>query len=181
MPALKVMIIRHGEKPDKNRKLRGVTEAGKNDAEDLIVRGWQRAGALVRLFAPLRGHSIGAGLATPKALFAPIPNALDSSDRASHTVGPLATLLDLNINSAYGVGDEKRLAKAVLEEKGPVLIAWEHKHVKKIVAHLTGKTVKSPRWPKTRFDMVLVLTSSPKWTLQQIPQMVLPGDSAERF
>jgi hypothetical protein len=49
MPATKIMLIRHAEKPDD--KDGGVDQKGNADNHDLIVRGWQRAGALVQFFA----------------------------------------------------------------------------------------------------------------------------------
>ena len=56
--ATKIMIIRHAEKPTTTPPppLNGVTITGKQDKDSLIPRGWQRAGALVTLFAPARGH-----------------------------------------------------------------------------------------------------------------------------
>ena len=48
----KLIIIRHAEKPDPQANIGGVSEAGGADRNDLTVRGWQRAGALVRLFNP---------------------------------------------------------------------------------------------------------------------------------
>ena len=43
MPATTIMLIRHAEKPDGNDS--GVDPKGNPDKHDLIVRGWQRAGA----------------------------------------------------------------------------------------------------------------------------------------
>ena len=51
MPAQKIMIIRHAEKPEHHGP-RGVDENGDEDKKSLTVRGWQRAGALVQFFAP---------------------------------------------------------------------------------------------------------------------------------
>jgi len=51
MPAQKIMIIRHAEKPEHHGP-RGVDENGNEDKESLTVRGWQRAGALVQFFGP---------------------------------------------------------------------------------------------------------------------------------
>ena len=52
MPANKIMVIRHAEKPSDDGAIEGVTAAGEKCKHELIVRGWQRAGALARLFAP---------------------------------------------------------------------------------------------------------------------------------
>src|SRR5271155_5881231 len=63
-----IMIIRHVEKPQ--GQTAGVTIDGEQDEEELTVRGWQRAGALVRFFAPVAGASNGSLLTVPKFIFA---------------------------------------------------------------------------------------------------------------
>lgn len=68
MPATKIMLIRHAEKPDGD--VQGVTAAGAKDPEELVVRGWQRSGALVRLFAPRDGKFVDPHLAQPRTIFA---------------------------------------------------------------------------------------------------------------
>ena len=52
---LKIMIIRHAEKHQHGSHDRGVNEDGRPAHHELTVRGWQRAGALVHLFAPPGG------------------------------------------------------------------------------------------------------------------------------
>jgi hypothetical protein len=70
MATTKIMIIRHAEKPTDDGSISGVTQSGTKDPEELIVRGWQRAGALVRFFAPPDGHFVNSQLATPDTIFA---------------------------------------------------------------------------------------------------------------
>ena len=70
MATSKIMVIRHAEKPDGSV---GVMPDGSADPEALTPTGWQRAGALVGLFAPPDGHFADArrrplGLSTPRAL-----------------------------------------------------------------------------------------------------------------
>ena len=67
MSLTKVMLIRHAEKP--NETVQGVNEAGRADPDQLSVRGWQRAGALIRFFAPI-GQDHRGGISTPMAIFA---------------------------------------------------------------------------------------------------------------
>ena len=55
MPASIIMVIRHAEKPDSGNV--GVQLDGSQDADSLIVQGWQRAGALAVLFDPARSAS----------------------------------------------------------------------------------------------------------------------------
>ena len=72
MPAARIMIIRHAEKPDPGKTL-GVSPTGHEDPRSLSVRGWQRAGALVALFGPERLRRANPLLATPTAIFASRP------------------------------------------------------------------------------------------------------------
>ena len=84
MPPSKVMLIRHGEKPADDGSMHGVDEAGRADANELSVRGWQRAGALARLFVP-RAGTLEAPLETPNRLYAPGPSPASPSKRSLHT------------------------------------------------------------------------------------------------
>jgi hypothetical protein len=184
MPPTKIMIIRHGEKPeDGPPKMMGVNQFGVEDKHELIVQGWERAGALGRLFRPVSGQQpSGSKLAVPTALFAAGPNDTDKSVRAWHVLLPVSQLPNpIMIETRYGVGDEQKLADEIKQKPGVVLVAWEHKHIKDIVDALTDGKVKSPHWPGDRFDMVFVLTPGTSWQFEQVPQMVLPGDSATLF
>ena len=49
-PPVKIMLIRHGEKPPPLGPPKGIKEDGREDDHSLIVRGWQRAGALTTYF-----------------------------------------------------------------------------------------------------------------------------------
>ena len=92
MPAIKIILIRHAEKPDRTKQ--GVSEAGKADPEELVVRGWQRSGALVHLFAPRDGKFVAPQLAKPKTIFASAVGKHSKSLRPQHTV--LALSKELN-------------------------------------------------------------------------------------
>jgi hypothetical protein len=181
MPASKVMLIRHGEKPESNGPPFGVDANGNQSKNELIVRGWQRAGALARFFWPSSGALLDARLGKPTSLFAPSPSPAESSERALHTLGPLAALAQLDIDTSCRIGEEQKLAGKILKLQGVVLVAWEHKHIRDIVKTLSGGAIKSPRWPHERFDMVFVLTAPLGSQLLQVPQMLLAGDSADIF
>jgi len=179
--ATKIMIIRHGEKPSDDGSIRGVDQHGGHDPDELIVRGWQRAGALVRLFAPPKGAFSDHALATPKNIFACGPNDHAKSVRSVHTVQTLAQFLNKNVDQTAQKGEEKKLAKAAISVQGPVLIAWEHEAIPDIVAAISDQDHLCPKkWPDSRFDVVWVLDKSASgWSFAQAPQMVLPGDRAE--
>ncbi len=90
---LKIMIIRHAEKHQHGSHDRGVSEDGRPAHHELTVRGWQRAGALVHLFAPPGGLPDGSTIQTPRSIFASDATRDSPSLRAMHTAGPLAAAL----------------------------------------------------------------------------------------
>src|SRR5262245_45688061 len=120
--ATKVMLIRHAERPSDDGTVHGVTKEGLQSEDELSVRGWQRAGALVRFFSPLEGHASKAGIATPTALFAPAVAGAVKSKRSKHTILPLAKLLSIRIRTDIEKGQEKLLAEVVRGAEGVVLV-----------------------------------------------------------
>jgi hypothetical protein len=183
MAAAKIMIVRHAEKPSADGKIRGVDAAGKDNPEELIVRGWQRSGALVRLFAPRDGHFVDPHLATPKTIFASKVSKHSESLRPQHTVLELATLLGLALSLGHDKSDLKALAADAVAAQGPALIAWEHQDIPDIVNLITGDSTTCPqKWSGDRFDLVWVLDragASGPWSFAQVPQLLLAGDSPQ--
>lgn len=180
MPAQTVMVIRHAEKPTDAEQ--GVSEDGAPDAHDLTVRGWRRAGALVRFFAPLPdGTPPPAPLRRPSAIFATQPDACAESRRPLNTVQPLADLLlEGKVDTRFGEGDEHKLASEVRDAGGDVLIAWHHQRIPHICEHLKAEGC-PPEWPKGRFDLVWVFergADEDRWRFSQVPQQLLAGDTA---
>lgn len=172
MGVSKLMLIRHAEKPVEGGP-RGVDLAGRPDKDSLIPLGWQRAGALVRLFAPL-GASV-PGLAVPDAIFAAGPSARSPSTRSWRTVQPLAAALGLEVNLQHGKREEAALAAAVRATGGAVLVAWAHEFIPAIVAAFGPAEPR--KWPDDRFDLVWVLDrAGDGWSFTAVPQRVLPGD-----
>jgi hypothetical protein len=84
----KIMLIRHAKKPNGSPPA-GVTEDGLEDKHSLIVRGWQRAGALVAFFP----KPTLAGIATPTAVFA--SGVSDQVDRRCRTTRRACVLVAL--------------------------------------------------------------------------------------
>lgn len=177
----KIMFIRHAEKP--TAKDAGVTPKGVADKEDLIVLGWQRAGALARFFAPKVPANITPGIATPAALFAAAANKKEGSMRPQHTILPLSKLLGIKTNASFGKGDEAPLIAAVkaAAQTGVVLVAWQHTDIPAFVQAIAGNGVCPAKWPGKRFDMVWVLdsTSNGGWAFSQVPQLLLDKDSPD--
>src|ERR1700760_1500611 len=110
--ASKIMVIRHGEKPEGDLPPYGVTAAGEQDANSLLVTGWTRAGALAVLFAPSRGPLQSPEPATPHAVFAASDDAGAASKRPFETVSVVAQKLQINVDQTYDVGQETQLAQA---------------------------------------------------------------------
>lgn len=178
---LKVMIIRHAEKPgDHEGRLApfGVDEHGRPDPASLTPLGWQRAGALAAWFG--RPSLTTPAIARPTALFA--PQRRESSRRSELTLQPLARFLGLDVSTAVPLGAEADLVRAVLACRGPVLIAWQHRMLPRLPPLLDGPHLRSPReWPTDRFDVTWVLDrdATGAWRMEQVPQLLLAGDSPE--
>ncbi|HEX4407788.1 MAG TPA: histidine phosphatase family protein [Xanthobacteraceae bacterium] len=179
MSARKIMIIRHAEKPSDDGKVQGVDKNGETDKEELIVRGWQRSGALVRLFAPRDDKFLDPRLAQPKTIFASGVGEHSKSLRPQHTVLALSKILGETLDLSCLKGEEDKLATKALGAAGPILIAWEHELVPDIVNKIVGNTTTCPqKWPDDRFDLVWVLDGNGGgWKFSQVPQLLLPGDS----
>jgi len=178
--ATKIMLIRHAEKPAKDSVPYGVTRKGERSKESLEVRGWQRAGALITLFAPANGRSKNTSLAKPQFLFASKPLQRKGSRRPIETITPLAEKLDLKINSEFQRSQIENMIDEASRCKGPVLICWQREYIPEIAAYILGNKKIAPReWPENRFDMIWVFDldrSSLKYKFKQVPQKLLGGD-----
>jgi hypothetical protein len=181
MSATKIMLIRHAEKPTPDGSIKGVTIAGAEDDKELSVRGWQRAGALVRFFAPANDVFSHQALAKPEFLFAPKIGSPSKSVRSLRTLQPLAEFLQKDIIQDHPEGGEAELAGAAIASSGHVLIAWEHKALPLIARAITRDATITPgHWPEHRFDLVWVLDRrGENWAFTQVPQFLLAGDGAD--
>ncbi len=177
----KIMLIRHAERPNRFAKIRGVWTDGRKNKESLTVRGWQRAGALARFFAPLDNRFAHPTLARPDILFACKAAPEDPSLRPQHTLLPLAELLQVEFNRDYFESEERALVEKALSSDGPALIAWKHETMHVIANAILGdKTTAPQHWPYERYDLVWVFERrAGNWAFFQIPQLLLPADSAE--
>lgn len=176
----KIMLIRHAERPNADKSLRGVGFDGRKDKELLTVRGWQRAGALARFFAPVDDHFAQQGLARPASLYACKAAPEDPSLRPQHTLVPLAELLEVELNRDHFSGDEIALVKDMQAREGPALAAWKHDGMHLIANAILRDTTTAPQhWPYGRYDLVWVFDRlGERWTFSQLPQLLLAGDSA---
>lgn len=180
----KIMLIRHAERPSPDKTFRGVDIAGRKDKESLTVRGWQRAGALVRFFAPLGDEFAHEALACPKTLHACKADGSDPSLRPQLTLVPLSELLDVELQCGYFRGEEDALVSHVLAGDGPALISWKHDGMHLIANAILGDDRVAPQgWPYERYDLVWAFMRGAGvgsgWSFFQIPQLLLAGDSRE--
>ena len=178
----RVMIIRHGEKHTDGGRERGVNIEGEHTKHELTVRGWQRAGALARYFAPVGGNPPNARISTPQSIIASAATPDSPSLRAQHTVLPLADLLRIEIDKRFPEGEETLCAAAALAAPSPVLISWHHSHIPRLVRAIAGKQVGCPaHWPDDRFDVVWILDREGEgdWRFSQVAQCLFAQDSAQ--
>ena len=173
------MVVRHAEKPDKDFVPYGVTRKGVRDKESLQIRGWQRAGALIGLFAPPSGH-MNASLAKPQFLYASKPLRRRGSRRPIQTLVPLEEKLGIEINSEFPRSDFELLLEEVYLCRGVVLICWQREYIPDIAFKILGGEKNVPAvWPEDRYDMVWVFDLDPSsgdYRFKQVPQKLLGGD-----
>lgn len=178
-----IMIIRHAEKPDGVDL--GVDEMGLADDQSLIVRGWQRAGALAGLFGKDRP------LPVPDRIYASASGKLKTPDgklgsrskRPTQTVSVLAAKLGMKTNGAFTKGQEMTLASQIAPLGGATLVSWQHEMIPTIAGAIMGNLTALPAaWPGDRFDVVWRLTrasAGAPWTFDQICQRLLPADGSK--
>ena len=174
MPAAKIMLIRHAEKPNGDGGP-GLMPNGVENPRALTLTGWKRANALVGLFNPPDGALPRPPLARPKSLFASGSDSL----RPKQTLAPLATALNLSIRT-FLKGQEPELVAAVKASEDPVLISWQHEALPTIAGLIRGGADGvPPSWPGHVYDFVWVLDLQPSgaWSFTQVPELIMPGDS----
>lgn len=178
-----ILLMRHAEKPDGVAS--GVDEAGAADEQCLIVRGWQRAGALPGLFgkdAPLPAPDRIYASATLK-LKTPDGKIGSRSKRPTETVSVLAARLGLKTSGTFTQGQEAALVAEIATLAGTTLVCWQHESIPTIAANIMGNAVGLPAtWPGDRFDVVWRFTrasAGAPWSFDQVCERLLPGDSAK--
>jgi hypothetical protein len=133
---LKVVIIRHGEKP----------ETGDN----LSCQGENRALALPAVLSKKFGK--------PDYTYVPAMNLSKSSTHARmfQTVTPFAVKQNLTVNSRYAEGDVASVAKDVLKRTGLVLLVWDHSQIPPLAKALGVNH--PPSWGDDDFDSIWIIT-----------------------
>lgn len=135
---LKLVFIRHGEKPVKGDNL---TCQGLNRALLLPNFIFKKFGVPSYLFVP----GLALGEATKHA-------------RMFQTITPLAIRYNLPINSSHEEKDSVMIAQDLKSKTGTIIIVWEHKAIKSIVHALgvSGNLI----WPDDDYDSMWIVTFS---------------------
>jgi len=133
---LKVVIIRHGEKPETGDNL---SCQGEHRALQLPTVLYQKFNKPDYTYIP----TLGLGKATKHA-------------RMFQTVTPFAVQYNLTVDSKFDKDDYSKIAKNVLEKTGTVLMVWEHKAIQPIAQQLGVKN--APAWNGDDFDSIWVIT-----------------------
>lgn len=179
------MIIRHGEKPADppvQPPPHGVDIRGVQSEHSLLPKGWQRAGALVRVF----GDAPQAPFERPTAIFAPDYKHLALFHRTSETVTPLAQRLDLALRTPVKKDEQQELVDEHLTKlDGPAVVCWEHHHIPGLAqafAKAVGMDVDAlpeqcREWPENDFWSVIVFSQTDHgWKVEVTSEDALAGD-----
>ena len=113
---LKVVIIRHGEKP--------------KDGDNLSCQGQNRALQLATV--------LHQKLNIPDAIYVP---ALKSDNKTKNsrmfqTITPFAIKYNVAINSKYSSDENEKIVKSVFKKHGTVLMVWEHNAIQPLANSL---------------------------------------------
>ncbi len=133
---LKIVIIRHGEKPENGDNL---SCQGESRALQLPAVLYQKFNKPDYTYVP----SLELDKSTKHA-------------RMFQTVTPFAIKYNLTVNSKYDEKDYSTIAKKVLEKTGTVLMVWEHSAIPPLAGELGVNN--PPAWGGKDFDSIWVIT-----------------------
>lgn len=152
---LRVIILRHAEKPDQG--------------DNLSCTGLNRALKLPAV--------INAKFGVPNYAYVPAPavGKATKSLRMLQTISPLAVKYNLTLNTNYEVDDTKKLAANILKKSGTVIVVWEHNNIPDIISAL-GVDTKKLKWRGDDFDSLWIVTvNGQKTQLTQDEQGIHPA------
>ena len=132
----RIVIIRHGEKPD--------------DGDNLSCKGFNRALALPDV--------LYNKFKVPSKIFVPAINNKKSASqlRMIETITPFAVKYNLNIDSKFDVDDVNDLAAALMKINGYALVVWEHKKIDNLLKQL-GVNDNNKKWDDNDFDSIWII------------------------
>jgi len=133
---LRIVVVRHGEKPP--------------DGNNLSCEGENRALALPAVLM----HKFGK----PDYTYVPSLKLGKSTKHARmfQTVTPFAVQQNLTIDSRFAEDDATGVAKEVLKRSGLVLLVWEHSQIEAVAKAIGVKH--PPKWKGDDFDSIWIIT-----------------------
>ena len=133
---LRVLIIRHGEKPE--------------TGDHLSCQGQNRA---LLLPAVLFGK-----FNKPDHIYVPAMGVGKSNAHARmfETIVPFAVKYGLDVNSEFQVDGYAAIAERVLGKNGTVLMVWHHDAIPALAANLG--VANPPKWKDKDFDSIWIIT-----------------------
>jgi hypothetical protein len=134
---LKVIIIRHGEKP--------------KNGDNLNCQGLNRAGLLPDVIISKFG--------VPAYSYVPSLSAdsVTKHARMFQTLTPLAVKYNLAINSKFNGKDSSGIVQDILKKQGNVLVVWDHRSIVPII-HAFGINGTQLKWDDDDFDSIWIIT-----------------------
>jgi hypothetical protein len=133
---LRVVLIRHAEKPQKGYNL---TCKGLNRSLQLVSILYSRFGLPAAIYVP----SLGERDSTKHA-------------RMFQTIAPFVTKYNLTIRTSFHENDTSQLAQAIRQQKGVVLVVWEHSRLPAIARCLGVKDVLH-HWKDDDYDSIWII------------------------
>jgi hypothetical protein len=132
---LKVVIIRHGEKP--------------KDGDNLSCQGQNRALQLANV--------LHQKFSIPDTIYIPAlkSDSFTKHSRMFQTISPFAIKYNLPINSKYNADENEKIAKSVFKREGIVLMVWEHSAINSLTARLGVDD--TPQWDNSDFDSIWII------------------------
>jgi hypothetical protein len=135
---LKIVIIRHGEKPESGDNL---SCQGENRALQLPNVLYQKFNQPDYVYVP----SLELGKSITHA-------------RMFQTITPFVVKYNLTVNGEFDSSDYAAIADNVLKKKGTVLMVWEHSAIPSLTKKLGVKN--PPSWDSKDYDSIWIITYS---------------------
>ena len=134
---LKVILIRHAEKP--------------KQGDNLTCQGLNRSLQLPNLLHTRFG--------LPTATYIPAMALGDSTkhSRMFQTIIPFAVKYNLALTSKFMENDSTAMAREIIQKKGTILVIWEHKRIASI-ARALGVRDNTLHWPDDDYDSIWIIT-----------------------
>src|SRR5882757_7710635 len=134
---LKIVIIRHGEKP--------------KNGDNLNCQGLNRSQLIPAVIVSKFG--------VPAFSYVPAVGSDSSTKHARmfQTITPLAVKYNLAVNSRFTGKDSAGLVNDILKRNGTVLVVWDHKSILPIL-HALGINDPLLKWDDNDFDSIWVIS-----------------------